>query len=329
MGNKKSKHFKSNKQNNNLTTRIEIHSPKFNLLKNFETPSSIYYSFELLDERLYLCECGYSFDIYNINDFIEPKKELDINPGIYTVSSIQVHTGNIVICTYGQDMKIFSIDNNEVKEIQTITAEKDRENFVYELSNGQLITMNWTGRIKLFNLENGLYKEVKCFEPLKSFNASKMREIEKNKVIVKGWNISNENRKFPLFFCDLISQETKMIKDTCITFDIMSNKNIIIFNKKYIEIFDYNKFKIISRISIPSDLELMTACLYNDNTILLGFKDEEFIEFKLNGNELIEIDRKKFKCHCNHYISQILKLRNGSIVVIGDTEVFILKPEKQ
>jgi len=320
MGNKKSK---------DRIIQKNIHSPKFKLIKNFDTKSYILYCFELLDERLYFCILGCFFDIYNINDFIEPKNELNINPHIDTVSSIQAYTGNIVICTYGQDMKIFSIDNNEVKEIQTITAEKDRENFVYELSNGQLITMNWTGRIKLFNLENGLYKEVKCFEPLKSFNASKMREIEKNKVIVKGWNISNENRKFPLFFCDLISQETKMIKDTCITFDIMSNKNIIIFNKKYIEIFDYNKFKIISRISIPSDLELMTACLYNDNTILLGFKDEEFIEFKLNGHELIEIDRKKFKCNCNHYISQILKLRNGSIVVIGDTEVYILKPEKQ
>ena len=188
--------------------------------------------------------------------------------------------------------------------------------------------MNWTGRIKLFNLENELYKEIKCFEPLKSFNASKMREIEKNKVIIQGWNISNENRKFPLFFCDLISQETKMIKDTCIEFDIMSNKNIIIFNKEKFEILDYKKFEIISRISIPSNPELMTACLYNDDTLLFGCKNEEFIEFKLNDNELIEIDRKNFKCHNNHYITSILKLKNGSIVVIGDTEFYILKPEK-
>jgi len=108
----------------------------------------------------------------------------------------------------------------------------------------------------------------------------------------------------------------------------MSNKSIIIFNKENIEIFDYKKFEIISRISIPSDLEIMTTCLYNDNTLLFGCKDEEFIEFKLNDNELIEIDRKKFKCHCNHYMTQILKLRNGSIVVIGDTEVYILQPEK-
>jgi len=74
-------------------------------------------------------------------------------------------------------MKLFSIDNNEIKEIQTIISDNERENFVYELSNGKLISMNWTGRIKLFILKDGLYKEVKCFEPLKSFNASKMREI--------------------------------------------------------------------------------------------------------------------------------------------------------
>ena len=60
-------------------------------------------------------------------------------------------------------MNIYSIEKNSAKRIQTITAELDRENFVSELSNGQLITMNWTGRIKLFDLVNGLYKEVKCF----------------------------------------------------------------------------------------------------------------------------------------------------------------------
>ena len=333
MGNKKSKLFKSKKQNNTQKMEVnkkkDLNSPKFNLIKNFETSSSIYYCFELLDGRLYLCLCGDCFDIYNINDFIEPKKELRISPGVYTVSSIQAHTGNIVICTYVKDMKIFSIDNNKVIEIQTITSEEGRENFVYELSNGQLITMNWTGRIKLFNLENGLYKEVKCFESLRSFNASKMREIEKNKIIVRGWNISNEDRKFPLFFCNLISQEAKMIKDTCVEFDIMSNKNIIIFNKEKIEIFDYKKFEIISSVNIPSDLGLITACLYNDDTLLFGCENEEFIEFQLNDKELIEIDRKKFKCHCNHYIREIVKLRNDSIVVIGDTEVYILKPEKK
>ena len=117
-----------------------------------------------------------------------------------------------------------------------------------------------------------------------------------------------------------------MIKDTWIEFDIMSNKNIIIFNKENIEIFDYNKFKIISRISIPSDLELMTACLYN-NTLLFGCKDAEFIEFKLNDNELIEIDRKKLKCNSDH-IKHILKLKNGSIAVIVYSEDYILKPEE-
>jgi len=50
-----------------------------------------------------------------------------------------------------------------------------------------------------------------------------------------------------------------MIKDTCITFDIMSNKNIVIFNKEKIQIFDYQKFEIISRINIPSNLELKKA----------------------------------------------------------------------
>ena len=105
MGNKKSKQKKPNKpnniqkldNNNNLISKKGISSPKFKLIKNFDIGSSIYYCFELIDGRLYFCVCGYSFDIYNINDYNEPKKELHINPGVYTVSSIQAHTGNIVI----------------------------------------------------------------------------------------------------------------------------------------------------------------------------------------------------------------------------------------
>jgi len=80
---------------NNKKDRIilkNVYSPKFNLIKNFEPSSSIYYCFELLDGRLCLCMFGDWFDIYNINDFIEPKKEFKISPGVYIVSSIQAHT---------------------------------------------------------------------------------------------------------------------------------------------------------------------------------------------------------------------------------------------
>ena len=221
MGNKKSKPNKNNNKNNSINSNITNNSnnsinifnsnntinvnnvinssnfPKLKLNKFFDNVSSIYYCFELIDGRLFLCICGYSFDIYNINQLDKNKKELEINPGIYTVSSTQLHTGIIVICTYGQDMKFFSIENNEVKEIQTITAEYDRENFVSELSNGQLITMNWYGRIKLYDLKNGLYEEVKCFQPFQSFNASKIKEIDENIIVIRGWNISNEDSKHP------------------------------------------------------------------------------------------------------------------------------------
>ena len=51
--------------------------------------------------------------------------------------------------------------------------------------------------------------------------------------------------KYPLFFCDINREITKLIKDDCKDFDIMSDKNIIIFNSKNIEIFDIKQFKII------------------------------------------------------------------------------------
>lgn len=78
--------------------------------------------------------------IFNINDNKEAKKELDINPyftfnvsqflinliGIYNVS--RNHSGNICIFTYIKDIKIFSINNNKIKEIQVINPKEDRDN---------------------------------------------------------------------------------------------------------------------------------------------------------------------------------------------------------
>jgi len=68
---------------------------------------------------------------------LRKKKELQFYHYIYSTSSLQLNTGNILICTDDlKNIKLFSIDNNYVKEIQTITSD---ETFAYELSNGQLI----------------------------------------------------------------------------------------------------------------------------------------------------------------------------------------------
>ena len=121
MENKKNKLNKKNNKNNSINSNITNNSnnsinnfnsnntinannainssnfPKLKLNKFFDNVISIYYSFELIDGRLFLCICGDFFDIYNINQLNKNKKELEINPGIYTVSSTQLHNGIIVI----------------------------------------------------------------------------------------------------------------------------------------------------------------------------------------------------------------------------------------
>ena len=71
---------------------------------------------------------------------------------------------------------------------------------------------------------------------------------------------------------------------------------------------------------------MRSACLYDNKTVLIGCMNEELIEFEITNNTLVEIDRVKLVCHLNHYVSLIYKLKNGSVIAIGDTEVYILKP---
>ena len=106
----------------------------------------------------------------------------------------------------------------------------------------------------------------------------------------------------------------------------MSDKNIIIFNSKNIEIFDVSQFKTILTLNYPSDIELMSACLYNDKILFIGTNNEELIEFEITNNILVEIDRFKLVAELNHSISHIYKLKNGSVMAIGDGEIYFLKP---
>ena len=149
-----------------------------------------------------------------------------------------------------------------------------------------------------------------------------MKEIDKNIIVVLGWNISNKDRKHPLYLCYLNTQEIKLIIENCIDFDIMTNKNIIIFNKNLIDIFSFKTLHIIQTINIELNLE--AACLYNDNTLLIGSENKELIVFKMNENKLTELQKIKVDLEDDHSISQIIKLKkNNSVVVIGNTELIL------
>ena len=247
----------------------------------------------------------------------------------YSVSSVELFNGNLVVVTYGPHMIFYSINGTTFKEVQRISAKSEayRENFVSQLINRQLITMDWYGRIKLYNLIDGLYKEVKCFQPMNTFQAEKMKEIKENIIILRGWNHSNDNNKLPLYLCDLNNEKAKLIKDNCVDFDIFNKKNIIIFNKNNIEMFDIEKFKTTEMINLP-DIEITTGCLYNSKIVLVGCINEVIIGFKIHKNKLIEIERTKIKCHLNHIVSSIFKLKNNSFIAIGDTEIYIFDPIK-
>ena len=309
----------------NWNKKNEIKSPIFKINKFTELGSSIDYGYELKDGRICLCICNSFFNIYNVDNIQENKEDLRIDEG-FSVSSVELHNGNLVVVTYGPHIIFYSINGNTFKEVQRISVKSDayRENFVSQLLNGQLITMDWNGRIKLYDLIDGLYKEVKCFQPMNTFQAEKMKE---NIIILRGWNKSNDNYKLPLYLCDLNNEKAQLIKDNCADFDIFNKKNIIIFNKNSIEMFDIEKFKTTEMINLP-DIEIRTGCLYNSKIVLVGCKNEEIIGLKIHKNKLIEIERIKIKCHLNHFVQSIIKLKNNSFIAIGDSEIYLFDPIK-
>ena len=307
--------------NKNNKKKSVFEPPKFELDIHFKSDSSVFYSYELLDGRLFVCLCGLYFEVYKLNNLHEAKKDLKFNPGIYTVSSTLVSNGNIVICTYGKDMKVISIEGNEVKDIQTITANGPREEFAFELSNKQLLTVNFYSRGKLFSLIKGLYEEIKTPKGLFIPIPSKMKEIKENILIIKEFRNGNN-----IFLYKLMTDELKNIKTNSVDFEILNKNNIMLFNKKNIEILDIDTFKINFKLAFPNNINIKIGCLYNQRIIIVCTDKGEVIEFQINENKLIEIDRIKVKLQFECGKQIITKLKNGSLLIIDNCDIYIYKP---
>ena len=58
-------------------------------------------------------------------------------------------------------------------------------------------------------------------------------------------------------------------------------------------------------------------------TDISGSENKELIVFKINKNKLTEIEKMKVNLKDDHSIRQIIKLKNNSVVVIGNTELYL------
>lgn len=298
-------------------------SPKFVLEKFYENNDGSINSGLILKDGRLLVNGGYTLTIYNISGINFGKKELELFPG-YIVSYHQLNSENIVVSNYQGIITFYSIKGEVIQTIKSQNSE--REEYISELLSGQLISMDFYGTISLYDYEdNGLYKKKKTLKPLSSFKTLDMIEIRENIIAVQGWDITEKKSKNPIYLCDLDTEQTQLITDNSESFNIYKNSNLIIFKEKNIEIYDTKHYKTISNINIIDNIEIMSTLLYNNKTVLIANKNEEVIEYALKKNEMVEVDRIKVKCSVN-YVTQILKSTNGSIVLLGDIEIYLFKP---
>jgi len=295
---------------------------KFQLEKNITNEgNSIERVDELNDGRLLVSGGLGSLSIYNISDSDFWKKEVSLFLG-YIVSYKQLKSGNIVACNYQGLMGFFNLKGDIVQSIKY--EQSERENFIDELSNGQLIAFDFYGKTSLYDNINGQYKRVKSFQKIKNFQTHSVIELNNGKIVLHGWNISTKD--YPAFLFDLNNLTFRTIKDNCISVDLMENGNLVIFTEETVEIFNIENFNTLSVLKVPDNFKIKCSCLYDNHTIFLGNENKEVYEFLIKDNQLVQVDKFNVKCELRDYVDQIIKLKNGKVIFIACTEVYLYKP---
>ena len=95
--------------------------------------------------------------IYNNKTF---KPDLIIKEHKYPINCVkQLNSGELVSCSNDNTIKLYNINENEYKVIQTLNKHKDSVYKIIELKNKQLVSCSWDKSIIFYKKDNNEYKK--------------------------------------------------------------------------------------------------------------------------------------------------------------------------
>ena len=271
----------------------------------------------LNDGRMASGSSDKSIIIYNKITF---KPELIINEHNSSVFCLtQLSSGILATCSSDETIKFFNINGNKYKLLQTL---KNHTNWVYkiiELKNKKLLSCSDDYTINIYSKDNdNKYKMDYKIET--SGRCTSAIQTKDNEIYF------SESTDIVCFY-DLIEKKKKILcisnTNSCCSNLLMINKDLLLIGGLYvISILNVNQHNLIREINSSDSGYISSICLFNDNTILTGDNSGIIKQWKVEGDNLIFISKKKGAHNKNIY--SLLNLGDGHIASCsGDSTIKI------
>jgi len=304
---------KNENNNNNADNNYDIKLKELILKLKYHT-GSIYCSTLLKDGRFATGSSDASIIIFNNKVF---KPDLIINDNRAVKCLIQLKSGILASCSCDKTIKLYNIKKKEYQVIQTLKYHTGWVNKLIELNNNKLVSCSDDANIIFYIKNNNEYIKDHQFKTKGSNNY--LIQTKENEICFDEYHSS----EYSICFFDLL--ERKIITRInnigwCGNFTMISKDLLMITGENKILITNINSYNIIRTIDVPNSSNILDVCMLNENQFLTCDDNENIIQWKIEGDNLILISKKE-KAHSS-FIKALLKIEDGRILS-GDFNGFI------
>ena len=284
---------------------IKNKKPKYTLKYLSE---SICCSTVLKDGRFVTGSSGNSITIYNNKTFKPDLIIKEHNDGVNNV--IQLSSGDLASCSEDKTIKLYNINGNKYKVIQTLSYHSDKIKKIIELKNKKLASCSSDKSIIFYSKDNGEYK--KDYYISTNGTNGPIIQIKDNEICYyEGYDT--------ICFYDLIKKNNikninniRVINHSYDSLLMISKDLLLITGENIISIVDINLYNLIRTIEVSGSGKIYAACMLNKDMILTADANKRIIQWKIE-NDNLKLLSKKEKAH-NDRISTLSKLGNGFIL---------------
>ena len=217
----------------------------------------------------------------------------------------QLNSGTIAYCFDNIKIKLFNINGNNYKILQTLHYHTGTVCKIIELENKNLISCSFDGYLVVYSMENNEYKlnykikaNNKCYSVIQT----------KNNEICYSDNYGFMNDDYDICFYDIFKRKKLETINGIRGRDLfMIRDNLLLIGGYKLSIIDVNVHNLIRIVNIVSWTNAF--CLINENTLLTGDSSGAIIQYKIQDNNLILIYKKE-NAH-NAHITSLLNLSNN------------------
>ena len=288
---------------------IQLKNPKFTL-KNHS--AWVYCLIVMNDGRLVSGSGDCSIIIYN-KDTYQPDLIIKEHSG-YVLCISQLSSGLLASCSTDTKIKLFNIQKDNYKVIQTLEYNTGELLKIIELKNKSLVSCSRDNYIMFYKKD--INKYIRDFQISTPF-CYNVIQTKNNEICYSGENGS-------LFFYDFFEKKIKASisnvnkSNNCYReWFIIINKNLLLIpGQNNITIANINEYKIIRVVEAPNSSAIHGICMLNYNMILIGDSSGKIKQWKIEGDNLILFSENK-NAHKSD-INFLLNMGNGFIASGAD-----------